>query len=281
MKIHEFAVWGCLLLAGDVGAQVITGSVPVGYTLTSYGVLIEAAVDFSEDSTSIDVDCDGSDDFRFIVKRRSPEMDMPNRFTVGILSDSTEVCAADTASLCSFNHACLFGPNQALLCSPPFGLLVDNAIVIGDYVTFLCAGAAPAQGDSIYIHYRKWVDGVDVNGWILMSFDVESSNQLGWNAWAIVHSAIGVCGANGIHEMGMVRPHLVVMQDQANPRWLRWAISEPIDRIVITDLFGRTLRSMSVSGSSGEVEISKGRGVLCFSVALNNGTVASQPILVQ
>lgn len=240
--------------------QLVAGEVPTGHTLIDYVIHLEPSADFTEAWAEFDVDCDGQNDFKIVLKRGAPYMDFPNRLCINPLADSITICAADTAPLCTFNHAYLYPEGQTMSCALPFSMLVDTSIVIGDYVTYTCGGTAPQGADSTYIRYAKEVNGVMNEGWILLSFDILSSDpDMPIDPWADVHAAVGVCTGMGIKPYTQDVTRIKFHPNPAPEGFVNWSCPVPLLSVEVHDAMGRLVLD-GAGGNSGQLDLSGRQG---------------------
>ncbi len=280
MRMDKIVAYGCLLLAGQAGAQIVAGEVPTGHTLTDYAIHLEAIAMYTEASAWIDVDCDGVNDFRILLQRNWPEVDDSNRLYLRSLSGSITVCAADTTPpLCSFNHAYQYPDGQTMSCPLPFSMLADTNIWLGDYLTFTCQGTIPDRADSAYIHYAKEVDGVLNEGWILLSFDVRGFDGGPNNPWADVHAAIGVCQGTGIGPYGWNDERTKLYPNPAPDGLVNWSCPVPLLSIEVHDAMGRLVLA-GAGGTTGQLDLSGRQGAFFLRCRTIHGPLPVEKLVV-
>lgn len=278
---------GCVgLLAVQAGAQMVAGEIPVGYTLTTHSIHLEPISDYTEASALIDIDCDGEDDFKILLRRWNPSMDIANRLYLKPLVDSITVCANIIGPLCPSNHAYLYSEGQPMSCPLPFTMLVDSSTVIGDYVSFTCGGIAPQSADSMYIHFAKVVNGVTNEGWILLSFDILSSSPgpldppgPGINPWADVHASIGICQGTGIYPQELNETRIKLFPNPALKGLVHWTSPMPILSVEAHDVMGR-LVLVGAGGRGGQLDLSGRRGTFFITFTTADGPLPPEKLVV-
>ncbi len=276
-NIAVFTTIACFM-ATRVDAQLVAGVVPAGYTSTAYSIHLEPLVDFTEDSTDFDVDCDGVDDFRLFLDRNNPSIDASNRLYLRSLVDSIRICVDDMTTLCpNYNHSLNYIDGQVMTCASPFAMLNDDNVVVGDYVTFLCGGVAPQAADSVYIHYDKTVNGALFEGWILMSFDIVSSNTI--DPWAEVYAAIGMCGATGIdqHDLGDLQFELY--PNPSTEGRFNWSSSTRVISVEVFDLIGQCIHT-GPGGTIGSLELRARKGSYLMKCRTEGGLVHVERLIL-
>lgn len=272
-----FAILPCFV-ASDSEAQLVAGVVPAGYSSTTYTIHLEPLVDFTEEMADFDVDCDGVNDFRLFLDRNNPSMDISNRLYLRSLVDSIRICADDMTALCpNYNHSLNYVEGQLMSCAVPFAMLNDTNVVVGDHVTFLCGGVAPEAADSVYIHYDKTTNGLVVEGWILMSFDIVSTNTI--DPWAEVYAAIGVCGLNGIDQINADVMGFELYPNPSSDGRFKWSASNRVISIEIFDLLGQRIHA-SVGGTNGYVDLSGRRGTYVMRCGAEGGLLHVERLVI-
>lgn len=256
--------------------QLVAGVVPAGYTLTSYSIYLETVENHTDDVATFDVDCDGVDDFRIVLNRRAPEWDIPNRLYLRSLVDSIRTCAADTAAYCSFNHALMYASGQTMSCELPFALQVDTNVVLGDYATFLCPGAAPMSTDSAFIQYEKVTNGSVHAGWILLSFNTMSGSFI--NPWTEVHAAIGMCQETGIGTYSSNDQQITVHPNPAPQGIFNWSSHDPFVALEVFDMTGRLVHT-GAGGNRGQIDLSSMQGTFILICRTTKGSVLTERIV--
>jgi len=280
MHIRKALTCCGLLFALQAGAQLTAGQISNGQTLTTYDIHLEPTEDFVDAVAFIDVNCDSQDDLKIRLQRNAPYMDIPNRLYVVPLTSSFRICAADTAALCSFNHAYLYSQGQSMSCSLPFSLLVDTSYVIGDYVTYTCGGTAPQSADSIYIHYANDVNGVDTEGWVMLSFNLLSSAPVGiFDPWADIHSAVGVCDETGIGKDPLDDARIKFHPNPTTDGLVHWSSPTLVVSLEVYDCTGRLVHA-SGRGTNGQFDLSGRQGAFHVLCRTMNGGQLSERLVV-
>ena len=269
----------CCLLVPNAQAQLVAGAVPVGYTLTSYTIHLEPLVNYTEEQADFDVDCDGVNDFRLFLDRNDPSIDAANRLYLRSQTDSIRICADDMGSLCSnFNHSLNYVDGQLMSCASPFAMLNDTNVVVGDYVTFTCGGVAPESADSVYIHYDKTNNGVLMEGWILLSFNIVSTDVI--DPWAEVYAAIGLCGVAGIDDPAAQAHTITIHPDPSSGGLYTWSTNITVASVQVFDRIGH-LVSVHEGGRTGQLDIRGKHGLFMAKFTPANGRSQVERLLAE
>jgi|GEM_PF-6361867 hypothetical protein len=251
-------------------AQLVAGSVPVGYSMTTYSIHLEPLEDFTEAIAEFDVDCDGINDFQLLLDRNLPDIDFASHLFLISLVDSVNICADDMGSLCpAWNHAMLYSEGQPMPCTSPFALLPDTIVMVGDYVTFMCGGVAPQAADSAFIHYGKTSNGVQHQGWIQLSFNILSANAI--NPWADVYAATGWCSPTGLDHAEQEQAEFALYPNPSSGGRIKWTSAAPLQTIEVFDMLGQQVLN-GLGGTSGVLDLSGKTGSFVVVGRSTNGS---------
>lgn len=217
-----------LFIHSTGNAQLNAGEVPPG------GVALQANVDlvlntaFTQDSASLELDCDDFMDAWVILVRGMPEVDGANYASFRWLDDDVEMCA-DAAGFAPVPKFHAFG--APLDCAGDFDWLPANGMLLGLHGSFVPLG--PSVVDSLYVAYRR----DDEVGWILLSFNLTE----GPATTLQVHEVLPICGFTTGVDDGSPDDRFNLFPNPGTHDVIQVNSPAPLRRLEIFDTTGRTL----------------------------------------
>lgn len=215
-------------LATTAAAQT-AGEVPPGGTALQTNVDLVLTTPNTQDSASLELDCDDGIDAWAVLLRGMPEADGPNWVAIHFVDDDMEVCADLSSGYTQRPKYHAFG--EELDCAGDFEWQSVPELYIGDYGGFFMHG--PATIDSQYVAYRR---GGEV-GWILLSFHVDFGAACTFQ----VHEVLPLCGFTTDVDEAAAEAGFALGPNPGNGEGITVVSTLPLRSIEVFDATGRAV----------------------------------------
>jgi hypothetical protein len=173
--------------------QITAGEIPTGMFSLNHNIIISENTVYEFVTDSIDINCDGSNDFSIKLDKGPTSYDGPNSLNMFVTNQLLELCATNSGS--TYENANLYDFGDTLECSGSYQWSADTIYLIGNYGCMLCFG--PYSTTDSYIAYRL-NDGFGTYqyGWIKISFNLVDNGGSTTPITASINEILVACTTN-------------------------------------------------------------------------------------
>ncbi len=250
-----------LFCAPFAQAQLHAGEVPVGATAQEQNIHLMLNAPFTQDSASLEFDCDNALDGMVFLLQGYPAIDAPNVAMLRMLDPLLEVCADQAPD--QQRRPAYYMAGDELLCTGSNSWQPAPLLTLGDIGTFTAIG--PVVLTDRYIAYRNGT----ATGWLQLSFDLYDDGSIDLH----VGQSLSLCTSTGITATNA--PALITITAQGDV--LRVASGYSLRGIDVVDVQGRIVSQHA--GSARELPAPTAKGSYVVRATLNDGRVTTVPFV--
>ena len=261
-------VFFCLiinLIPSALLAQIISGEVPLGYTLYESDLILEIEDNNQSALDFLDLNFDGEKDLKFQIRKEPIQMNGTNSASIVLELDSIGICHIQGLN---YTPAKIYEEGSLLECNEPAGFDLNPALVAIGLGRFNggTVGEFPSQVTNEYLHYEWKTETTLIEGWIKISFDLTTDIIfLTVHEW-IINDEIT---STQILEM---ENRIPLFPNPVQDGILYLTSEYNIENFEIYNLQGQLLRSGAIYGN--KIQVGEFRGMVVVKLQTEKGTLS-------